>query len=83
STSNKEKDLIANHNESVTNTKYYGDGFMNNFGGVKHGPNAYNCQYIYPAVLAVVKNDVQVNKLENGEGKGFELKDFKVLDEPT
>ncbi|MDY7003164.1 MAG: hypothetical protein SWX82_04135 [Cyanobacteriota bacterium] len=81
STSNKEENLIANHNESVTNTKYYGDGFMNNFGGAKHGQNAYNCQYIYPAVLAVVMDDVQANELKDGDG--FELKDFKILDEPT
>ncbi|NET15949.1 MAG: hypothetical protein F6K08_25570 [Okeania sp. SIO1H6] len=81
STSNKEKDLIANHNESVTNTTYYGNGFMKNFGGAKDRPNAYNYQYIYPAVLAVVKNDVQANELK--DDNGFELKDFKVIDEPT
>lgn len=81
STSNKDKDLIANHNESVTNTKYYRDGFMKNFGGAKNGPNAYNYEYIWPALLAVVKNDVQANELKNGHG--FELEDFKVIDEPT
>ncbi|NEQ98596.1 MAG: hypothetical protein F6K30_18055 [Cyanothece sp. SIO2G6] len=81
STSNKEKDLIANHNESVTNTTYYGDGFMKSFGGAKHEPNAYNCQYIWPALLAVVIDDVQANELKDGHG--FVLKDFKVLDEPT
>ncbi|NEP78933.1 MAG: hypothetical protein F6K39_12590 [Okeania sp. SIO3B3] len=81
STSNKEKNLIANHNESVTNTKYYGDGFMKNFGGAKHGPNAYNYEYIWPAILAVVIDHVQVNELK--DGKGFKLEDFKVLDEPT
>ncbi len=81
STSNKEKDLIANHNQSVTNTTYYGNGFMKNFGGAKDGANAYYYEYIWPAVLAVVKNDVQANELKDGDG--FELKDFKVLDEPT
>ncbi|NEP74633.1 MAG: hypothetical protein F6K25_22910 [Okeania sp. SIO2G4] len=81
STSNKEKKLIANHNESVTNTTYYGDGFMKNFGGAKDGPNAYNCQYIWPAVIAVVMDHVQANKLQ--DHNGFELADFKVLDEPT
>lgn len=81
STSNKEENLIANHNESVTNTTYYGDGFMKNFGGAKHGPNAYNYEYIYPAVLAVVMDHVQANELKDGHG--FKLKDFKVLNEPT
>ncbi|MGD1714184.1 hypothetical protein [Dapis sp. BLCC M172] len=81
STSNKEKDLIANHNQSVTNTTYYGNGFMKNFGGAKDGPNAYNYQYIYPALLAVIMDDVQANELK--DGNGFELADFQVLDEPT
>lgn len=81
SQSNPNKDLIANHNQSVTNTRYYGDGFMKNFGGVKDGPNAYNYEYIWPAVKAVIMEDVQANKLK--DNNGFELKDFKVLDEPT
>ncbi|NER33674.1 MAG: hypothetical protein F6J93_06390 [Oscillatoria sp. SIO1A7] len=81
SLSNKEKNLIANHNQSVTNTTYYGDSFMKNFGGAKDGPNAYNFEYIWPAVLAVVMDDVQANELK--DGNGFELEDFQVVDEPT
>ena len=81
SQSNQEKDLMANHNQSVTNTTYYGNGFMKNFGGAKDGPNAYNYEYIWPALLAVVKNDVQANKLE--DGNGFKLADFQVINEPT
>ena len=81
SQSNKEKNLIANHNQSVTKTTYYGNGFMKNFGGAKDGPNAYNYQYIYPALLAVVMDDLQANELK--DGNGFKLADFKVLDQPT
>jgi len=82
SLSNKDEELTANHNQSVTDTKYYGDGFMALFGGVKHRPNAYNYQYIWPALNAVVTNNVQANKLE--DGKGFELDDkFKVVDQPV
>jgi len=65
----------------IPNTKYYGDGFIKNFGGANNEPNAYNYEYIYPALLAVVMDCVQANELKDGHG--FELKDFKVLDEPT
>ncbi|MDY6784673.1 MAG: hypothetical protein SW833_19365 [Cyanobacteriota bacterium] len=78
--SNKDKNLIANHNECVTNTIYYGDGFMKNFGGAKREPDAYNYEYIWSAVRAVVIGDVQANQLKNGNG--FNLEDFEVLDEP-
>ncbi|MGK7939641.1 MAG: hypothetical protein AB4062_05715 [Crocosphaera sp.] len=80
SQSNRPENLIANHNQSVTNTTYYGDLFMSNFGGAKDGPNAYNLEYIWPALKAVVLNQVSVNQLSNGNG--FELKDFEVFNEP-
>ncbi|MDJ0508324.1 MAG: hypothetical protein QNJ64_03560 [Crocosphaera sp.] len=80
SQSNRPEDLIANHNQSVTNTTYYSDGFMSNFGGVKKGPNAYNFEYIWPALDAVILNQVSVNKLSNGHG--FELENFEVFNEP-
>ncbi|MDJ0601800.1 MAG: hypothetical protein QNJ37_23515, partial [Crocosphaera sp.] len=70
----------ARHNQSTTNTEYYGDGFMNNFGGAKDSPNAYNYQYIWPALQSVVTDKVTVDKLANNQG--FDLKDFGVVDEP-
>jgi hypothetical protein len=79
SLSNKAEKLIADHNQSVTDTTYYGDGFMANFGGAKDDPNAYNFQYIWPALDAVIKNQVEVYQLKNGEG--FELHDFGVVDD--
>ncbi len=81
SLSNKRKKLTANHNQSVTCTSYYGDGFMHEFGGVKKEPNAYNCEYIWPALDAVVKNEVKANELE--DKKGFCLKDIEVSDKPV
>ncbi len=80
SQSNQAEKLTANHNQSVTDTTYYGDGFMANFGGVKYDPNAYNYQYIWPALNAVIKDEVQANQLENNNG--FELNDFQVIEEP-
>ncbi len=70
----------ADHNQSVTDTTYYGDGFMANFGGAKKAPNDYNYQYIWPALNAVIKHGVQANQLENNNG--FELKDVQVVEEP-
>lgn len=80
SQSNKSKDLVAQHNQSLTNTTYYGDGFMSNFGGAKDQANAYNFQYIWPALKAVIKDQVKVNQLKDNDG--FQLKDFEVTDEP-
>lgn len=80
SLSNEEEDLIANHNQSVTNTTYYGDGFMSNFGGVKDGPNAYNYEYIWPALKAIIKDNVRANELS--EDNGFKLQYLEVVDEP-
>ncbi len=80
SLSNEKEHLTANHNQSVTCTSYYGDVFMHEFGGMKQGPNAYNYEYIWPALDAVVENKVKANELENK--KGFCLKDIKVSDKP-
>lgn len=57
--------LIAFHNQAVTNTTYFDDALFNNFGGVKHGPNAYNFQVIWPWVRGVVENNIQPNQLLN------------------
>lgn len=45
--------LIAFHNQAVTSTQYYDDALFENFGGVKNGPNAYNSQWIWPALSAL------------------------------
>ncbi len=81
SLSNQANDLTANHNQSVTNSTYYGDAFMDNFGGAKKAPNAYNFGYIWSALDAVVKSEVQADQLKDQHG--FCLQDFKVVeDEP-
>ena len=81
SLSNEKKDLTANHNQSVTNTTYYGDSFMDNFGGAKEAPNDYNFGYIWSALDAVVKSEVQADQLKDKHG--FCLKYFEVVeDEP-
>ncbi|WP_231585820.1 hypothetical protein [Crocosphaera watsonii] len=61
----------------MTNTTYYGDGFMENFGGDKDGPNAYNFEYIWPALKAVINRNVQPHQLEED---GFELKELEVVE---
>ncbi len=53
---------------------------MNNFGGAKDGPDAYNYQYIWPALQAVVTDKVEVDKL--ADNQGFKLNCVHVLDEP-
>ncbi len=78
SLSDPAKDLIADHNQSVTNSTYYGNGFMKNFGGAKDAPNAYNYEYIWPALLAVIADNTPVYDLKNGHG--FELTEIKVND---
>ena len=79
SLSNKAEDLIADHNQSVTDTTYYGDGFMDNFGGAKDQPNAYNYNYIWPGLEAVITNTADVENLKDI----FNLSDFNVVeDEP-
>lgn len=80
SISNQDEKLTANHNQSVTNTCYYANGFMSKFGGAKQVANAYNYQYIWPALMAIIKGDVKANELSNNHG--FELRDFQVVDEP-
>jgi hypothetical protein len=42
--------LVAFHNQAVTSTAYYDDALFRSFGGVKHGANAYNTQFIWPAL---------------------------------
>ncbi len=79
SLSNEEQDIEANHNQSVTNTTFYGKTFMEGFGGAKKAPNAYNYQYIWPGLNAVITNKVRANQLQDG---GFKLEDIEVLQQP-
>ncbi|MEM8638569.1 MAG: hypothetical protein AAGG51_07145 [Cyanobacteria bacterium P01_G01_bin.54] len=64
SLSNKQDDLIAFHNQAVTNTTYYDDALFKNFGGVKEAANAYNYEYIWPGFNAVVENQGQADDLK-------------------
>ncbi len=57
-TASETRNLQARHNQSPTNTDYYGDGFMANFGGSKDGLNVDNYQYIWTALQAVVTDKV-------------------------
>ncbi len=50
--------LVAFHNQAVTNTCYFSDELFKNFGGVKKGPNAYNCEIIWPWLQGVVDNNI-------------------------
>jgi hypothetical protein len=50
--------LLAFHNQAVTSTKYYDDDLFRSFGGVKHGANAYNTAWIWPALTALFSEAV-------------------------
>jgi hypothetical protein len=56
---NAQPPLVSFHNQAVTNTTYYDDELFNSFGGVKTGPNAYNFNYIWPAVLLLLSGKAQ------------------------
>ncbi|MFN7677724.1 MAG: hypothetical protein ACK5QW_03890, partial [Cyanobacteriota bacterium] len=49
----RDPSLVAFHNQAVTSTKTYDDALFASFGGVKHGPNAYNRDWIWPVVEAL------------------------------
>ncbi|NEP12107.1 MAG: hypothetical protein F6K14_18245 [Symploca sp. SIO2C1] len=55
--------LVAFHNQAVTETKYFSDALFENFGGVKHGANAYNYQYIWPGLHLVVQEEARADEL--------------------
>lgn len=50
--------LVAFHNQAVTSTQYYDDDLFRSFGGVKHGANAYNTAWIWPALTALFQQHV-------------------------
>jgi hypothetical protein len=56
--SNPERNLTAFHNQAVTSTQTYDDDLFKSFGGVKHGPNAYNTEWIWPALAALFSEEV-------------------------
>jgi hypothetical protein len=56
--SNPNRDLVAFHNQAVTSTKTFDDDLFKSFGGVKHGPNAYNSEWIWPALCALFTEEV-------------------------
>jgi hypothetical protein len=56
---------VAFHNQAVTSTKYYDDDLFRSFGGVKHGANAYNTAWIWPALTALFQDRVPPAELLN------------------
>lgn len=76
SQSNPQDDLVAFHNQAVTNTTYFEDALFQKFGGVKDGPNAYNYYYVWRGLNLVVQNKKQANQLL----ACFTNMDFKVLE---
>lgn len=44
--------LVAFHNQAVTSTAYYDDALFRSFGGLKHSANAYDVDYLWPALVA-------------------------------
>ncbi len=59
----KSSDLIAFHNQAVTNTEYFDNNLLKHFGGVKEEPNVYNTQYIWPGLDLVVRESAKADKL--------------------
>ena len=77
--SNSDKKLVAFHNQAVTSTQYYDDGLFEHFGGVKDGPNAYNCHYVWPGLDLIISGNSTPQKL----GERLQNTEFKVeLDPP-
>jgi len=59
----------------VTSTQYYGDGLFRHFGGVKHGPNAYNSEYVWPGVEKIFDGTASPeNLLSHLETPDFQVK---------
>ncbi|HLO85446.1 MAG TPA: hypothetical protein VK203_10645 [Nostocaceae cyanobacterium] len=75
SLSDEKKNLIAFHNQAVTDTTYYSPALFKHFGGVKNKPNDYNFQYIWLGLDAVIK---QKNSAEDLLPL-FENQDIKVV----
>ena len=76
SLSDKSHNLFAVHNQAVTDTTYFKDALFEKFGGVKHGANAYNREYIWSALDLVIENQVKASDLLDK----FPLKTIKVVD---
>ncbi|WP_414623427.1 hypothetical protein [Calothrix sp. CCY 0018] len=76
SLSDKQENLSAFHNQAVTDTTYFSDALFKKFGGVKHGENAYNHEYIWSGLDLVIKESVKASELLDK----FPLKTIKVVD---
>ena len=55
--------LIAFHNQAVTSTQTFDDTLFRSFGGAKIGPNAYNVNWIWPALTALFAEGVSPDDL--------------------
>ncbi len=76
--SNPDANLVAFHNQAVTDTSYYGDGLFKHFGGVKKGPNNYNFHYVWPGADKIFKGDATPQNLR----EHLETSDFQIGTEP-
>ena len=76
SQSNREKELVAFHNQAVTDTTYFENALFKKFGGVKEEPNAYNYNYVWRGLDLIVHNDKQADDLLTS----FQNPDFQVLE---
>ena len=75
-----EDNLLAFHNQAVTDTRYFDDALFKGFGGVKHHPNVYNYDYIWKGLNLVIEDNKDANKLLDY----FKNKHFTVVkDVPT
>ncbi|MFN6339231.1 MAG: hypothetical protein ACK41W_10995 [Cyanobacteriota bacterium] len=82
--SNRERDpkLVAFHNQAVTSTQTYDDELFASFGGVKHGPNAYNTDWIWPALHALFVEGVSPPDLKRHLRDEHKEPPFAVTTEP-
>ncbi len=82
--SNQQRDpnLVAFHNQAVTSTKTYDDDLFDAFGGVKHGPNAYNTTWIWPALHLLFQKNADPAALLRDVEQRPEPPPFAISTEP-
>ncbi len=67
--------LIAFHNQAVTDTRYYDAGLFKHFGGVKTQPNAYNFDYVWPGTHQIFSGTATPQDLlQHLNPREFEIK---------
>ncbi|GAB1545198.1 hypothetical protein NUACC21_78740 [Scytonema sp. NUACC21] len=76
SLSDKANGLFAVHNQAVTDTTYFSDNLFRKFGGSKHQADAYNYEYIWPALDLVIEKQFKASELLDK----FPLEKIKVVD---